>query len=304
MKKLLALSEKITLSFSIISILAFIYNFILYFRIEIRTINLGLLNTLISKTEIYAGISIILIIIFHFSAILTIILKLKAVVRESIFLSFIFFISIISLIMVFGDFALITDIIKEYNAGLPGIESEFTVLYFSQFLHLVFYCLIMIFLILNNRVKKRTNRSVSEMPLKDEAIFINAQYIGIFTGVLGLAILASLSIFSPLWAIKKGIVTVCAVLIIPYAAIAIYWLVIKIRERVTEWYDEKQFQDVTKAGLISFLSSIVILAIFFVIQNTLSNFPLLNVIWFPLYFFIALLIFSGAILYFSKKAAS
>ncbi len=101
---------------------------------------------------------------------------------------------------------------------------------------------------------------------------------------------------------KKGIVTVCAVLIVPYAAIVIYWLVIKIRERVTEWYDEKQFQDVTKAGLVSFLSSIAILAIFFVIQNTFSKFPLLSVIWFPLYFFIALLVFSGTILYFSKKA--
>jgi hypothetical protein len=92
------------------------------------------------------------------------------------------------------------------------------------------------------------------------------------------------------------------VLVIPYAAIVIYWLVIKVRERVTEWYDEKQFQDVAKAGLVSFLSSIAILAIFFVIQNTLRKFPLLGVIWFPLYFFIALLIFSGAILYFSKKA--
>ena len=303
MKKLLVLSEKITLSFSIISILGFIYNFILYIRIEIRTTNLGLINTLISKTEIYAGISVILIIIFHFSAILTIILKLKAVVRESIFLSFMFFISIISLIMVFGDFALITDIIKEYRAGLPGIESEFAVLYFSQFLHLLFYCLIIIFIILNNRVKKLPGRSDAEVPLKDEAIFINAQYIGIFTGVLGLAILASLSIFSPLWAIKKGIVVVCAVLVVPYAAIVIYWLIIKIRERVTEWYDEKQFQDVTKAGLVSFLSSIAILAIFFVFQNT-CKFPLLSVIWFPLYFFIALLIFSRTILYFSKKAIS
>jgi hypothetical protein len=302
MKKLLVLSEKITLSFSIISILAFLYNFILYVRIEIITINLGLINTLISKTEIYVGISVILIIIFHLSAILIIILKLKAVDRESIFLSFIFFLSIISLIMVFGDFALITDIVREYNAGLSGIESEFAVLYCSQFLHLLFYCLIMVFIILNNRVKKHTGQSDAEVPLKDEAIFINVQYIGIFTSILGLAILASLSIFSPLWAIKKGIVIVCAVLVIPYAAIVVYWLVIKIRERVTEWYDEKQFQDVTKAGLVSFLSSIAILAIFFVIQNTMSKFPLLNVIWFPLYFFIALLIFSGTILYFSKKA--
>ncbi len=300
MKKLLGLSEKVTLSFSIISIIGFIYNFILYVRIDIMTINSGLINTLTGKAEIYAGISIIFIIIFHLFAILTIILKLKIIDRENIFLSFMFFISIISLIMIFGDFALISDIVKEYNAGLSGIESEFVILFFSQSLHLLFYCLIIISAVLSSKAKK-LDRSDDELPLKDEAIFINAQYIGIFTSVLGLAILVSLSVFSPLWAIKKGIVTVCAVLIIPYVAIVIYWLIIKIRERVTEWYDEKQFQDVTKAGFVSFLSSIAILAIFFVIQN-ISKFLILNVIWFPLYFFIALLIFCGTILYFNKKA--
>ena len=301
MKKLLGLSEKVTLSFSIISIIGFIYNFILYVRIDIRTINSGLINTLTGNSETYAGISIILIIIFHLFAILTIILRLKVIDRENIFLSFMFFISIISLIMIFGDFALISDIVKEYNAGLSGIESEFVILFFSQSLHLLFYFLIIFSVILSNKAKRLPDRYDSEIPLKDEAIFINAQYIGIFTSVLGLAILVSLSIFSPLWAIKKGIVTVCAVLIIPYVAIVIYWLVIKVRERVTEWYDEKQFQDVTKAGFVSFLSSIAMLAIFFVIQN-ISKFLILNVIWFPLYFFIALLIFCGTILYFNKKA--
>jgi len=123
----------------------------------------------------------------------------------------------------------------------------------------------------------------------------------IFTGLLGLAILIALSIFSPLWAIKKGIVAVCAVLVIPYASIVAYWLIMKIREKVTEWYDEKQFQNVTKAGLISFMSSIVILAILFVLQNILTKFPLLDLIWFPLYFFIALLIFSGMIIYMNKR---
>ena len=304
MKKLADLSEKITLSVLILSIPGFIYNLILFIRIEIKIVGFESINALIGKTETYTGIFFILIVFFHLAAIFTIILKLKTAGRESIFLAFVFFISTISLLMVFGDFALITDIVKEYNAGLPGIESEFAILYLSQFLHLLFYCMIIIFTIFNNRVKKLFGQNKTEIPVKDEAIFINAQYIGIFTGILGLVILASLSLFSPLWAIKKGIVTLCATLVIPYSTIVIYWLVIKIRERVTEWYDEKQFQDVTKAGLVSFMSSIAILAIFFVIQNTLYKFPLISVIWFPIYFFIALLIFSGTILYLSKKAIS
>ena len=162
----------------------------------------------------------------------------------------------------------------------------------------------LIFLTLDKKEYRFYHISEKEVPLKDEAIFTDAQYIGIFTGILGLFILASLSVSSPLWAIKKGIVIVCIMIVIPYITIVVYWLLIKIRERITEWYDEKQFQDVTKSGFVSFLSSIAILAIFFVIQNTVKKFELLNVIWFPLYFFISLLIFSGVILYLSKKPAS
>ena len=143
------------------------------------------LNALISKTETYAGISFILIVFFHLAAIFTIILKLKTAARESIFLAFTFFISIISLLMVFGDFALIGDIVKEYYAGLPGIESEFVILYLSQLLHLLFYCLFIIFTVLNNRAKKLPGQYSAEAPVRDEAIFINAQYIGIFTSVHG-----------------------------------------------------------------------------------------------------------------------
>ncbi|MCL5772732.1 MAG: hypothetical protein M1479_10775, partial [Actinobacteria bacterium] len=84
-------------------------------------------------------------------------------------------------------------------------------------------------------------------------------------------------------------------------AIVVYWLILKIRERITEWYDEKQFEDVTKASFISFLVSIVILAVFFLIQNLVKGFDLMHVIWFPLYFFVALLVFSATILYLNKK---
>jgi len=304
MKKLLTLSENTTLGFSIISILGFIYNLVFYIKLQIRTLNLGPISQFIDQHGMYVAILMIFMLVFHISAILTIILKLKIHKRDSIILSFTFFISIISLIMLFGDYALINDITKEYIAGLIGIESEFVILYFSQFAHILFYCMTLIFLTLDKKEYRFYHISEKEVPLKDEAIFTDAQYIGIFTSILGLFILASLSVSSPLWAIKKGIVIVCVMIVIPYITIVIYWLLIKIRERITEWYDEKQFQDVTKSGFVSFLSSIAILAIFFVIQNTVKKFELLNVIWFPLYFFISLLIFSGVILYLSKKSAS
>jgi hypothetical protein len=92
------------------------------------------------------------------------------------------------------------------------------------------------------------------------------------------------------------------VLLLPYAMIVAYWILLKIREKITEWYDEKQFQDVTKASFISLIVSMFILAVFFLIQNLYTRFALMNVIWFPLYFFITMLVFSSIVLYLNKKA--
>jgi hypothetical protein len=157
-------------------------------------------------------------------------------------------------------------------------------------------------LISDTAKKTLEDSKAKNLALKDEAIFLDVQYVGIFTSIMGLSILAALSIFTPLWAIKKGIITLCVVLLLPYAMIVAYWILIKIREKITEWYDEKQFQDVTKASFISLIASMLILAAFFIIQNLYTRFALMNIIWFPLYFFITLLVFSSIVLYLNKKA--
>jgi len=295
------LIQKITFFLFFISISVFVYNLFFYSILNKNIINNMNISYVNNISGIIAAISLIILFIFNIFAILAIVFELKIFPMESIFRSFLFFLSIISFIMIFGDFALLNDITKEYFAGLSlqGIISEFVILYLSQILHLTLFIFFILFLI--SKKKSNLKFNPKEIPIKDEAIFIDAQYIGIFTGILGLLILISLSLSTPLWAIKKGIITVCILLVLPYAVIVIYWLIIKIREKITEWYDEKQFQDVTKAGLISFLSSVFTLMIIFLIQNLYSKFSIINIIWFPLYFFLMLLIFSGAILHFNKK---
>ena len=299
--KAIKINRKITLALLIISFIGFIFNCVFYILLH-KSIAAGMdIWVLTENMSIYAGAGLVFLFLFHISAIITVVLELKVFIAESALRSFIFFLSIVSLIMIFGDFALLGDIIKEYNAGLlEGIYPEFLILYFSQALHLIFYMFAIILLAITGI--KPLSMKDSGQALKDEAIFIDVQYVGIFTSVMGLLILAVLSIFTPLWAIRKGIVILCIMLVFPYAMIVIYWIVMKIRERISEWYDEKQFHDVTKASFITLLSSMVILASFFLIQNLCAVFEIMNVIWFPLYFFAALLIFSSIILHLNKKA--
>lgn len=300
MNQAIRINKKISLILLIISFTGFVSNCIFYIMMHLRIAGNLEIETFTKSIEIFAALAIVLVLFFHLSALLAVILEIRVYLTDSILRSFIFFLAVISTVMLFGDYALIGDITKEYKAGLiEGIFSEFIILYFSQVLHLLFYIFAVILLVITGI--KRTEAVQTREALKDEAIFIDVQYIGIFTSILGLAILIAMSLFTPMWAIKKGIIILCICLVLPYALIVIYWLVLKIRERITEWYDEKQFQDVTRASFISFLSSIVILAAFFLIQNLVEDFKLMNVIWFPLYFFSALLIFSTTVLYLNKK---
>jgi len=298
--KFTVINRKINIVLLIISFAGFAFTCTIYAMLH-RLIAAGAdISAFTGKISVYLGISIIFIFLFHISSIAVIVLELKAYNSDSLLRSFIFFLSVISTIMLFGDFALISDITKEYAAGLlEGIYSEFLVLYTSQLLHLAFYIFVII-LIAATGVKGIYGKKPLNV-IKDEAIFIDVQYIGIMTSVCGIAILTALSLFTPLWAIKKGIIILCIVLVLPYAAVVVYWLIIKIRERVTEWYDEKQFQDVTKAAFISLLSSVIILAAIFVIQNLCDGFAIINVVWFPYYFFLVLLLFSSIVLYLNKR---
>lgn len=300
MGKLINISENTTFVLCLTSFCGLVFNLVFYKILRNKIINYEDIMVISDKIGIFVAIIFIIFFFFHISAILSLILQLKFFKRESLLRSFSFFVSIISTLMIFGDFALLSDITKEYIHGLEeGIAGEFLVLYLSQGLHLLFIILVILLVILT---KKEIHKKVAEeIVLKDESIFINANYIGVLCSISGLGILALSSIFLPLWAISKGIIIITLMVVLPYIIIIIYWLITKVREKIGEWYDEKQYQDITKASLSTLIVSVVLLAVIFAFQYWFNEFNLLNVIWFPLYLFVTILLFSSITLYFSKK---
>ena len=59
--------------------------------------------------------------------------------------------------------------------------------------------------------------------------------------------------------------------------------------------------DITKASLFTLALSVVLLAVIFAVQYWAAGFELLDVIWFPVYLFVTILLFSSAIIFLSKK---
>ena len=155
--------------------------------------------------------------------------------------------------------------------------------------------------------RKLAGKKGEEIVLKDDSIFINAQYIGILSGISGLVLITIFSTFFlrfydlPVWAIKSGILMSSLIAVIPYILIVFYWLIIKLREKTREWYDEKQYQDITRSSLVALMMSVIFLLIVFIMQYIFVDFELLNFIWFPFYFFFILLLFSSTTLFFNKS---
>lgn len=304
MKRLLKISNNTTLILCSISIAGLIFTNTFFLMLRKMIIEMGDVESFINKFSIPVTAVYIIFGIFHISAVLTLILQLNFFKRDNFLRAFLFFTGTTSVLMLFGDFALLSDISKEYVFGLPG---EFNILFFSQALHFIFYILMIVLL-------ASTGKSVigdgREIVLKDDSIFINAQYIGILSGASGLVLVSIFSLMYstlyplPLWAAKAGIIITSLMAIIPYILIVFYWLIIKLRERISEWYDEKQYQDITKASLVTLIASIIIMTVIFLIQYFVSSFDFITITWFPFYIFLVLLLFSGSTLYFSKKTAS
>ncbi len=299
MKKIMRLSNNVSLVLCATSIGGLIFTNIFFLALRSVIINKGEVENFINNFSIPVALVYILFGLFHLSAIFTLILQLYFFKRDNFLRSFLFFTGITSLLMLFGDFALSSDISKEYIFGLPD---EFNILFFSQALHFIFYILMLMLLIFT-----RQKTIQKEDVIKDESIFINTQYIGILSGISGLVLVTVFSLFYstfyPLqtWALKAGVIIISIIAVIPYSLIVFYWLVIKTREKISEWYDEKQYQDLIKSSLISLIVSILFLLIIFILQYAFKNFELLDLIWFPLYFFFVLLLFSATTLFFIKK---
>ena len=301
MKRLMRVSNNTALVLCLVSIAGLIFTNTFYILLRDMITSMGDVESFMSRFSIPVAAVYIVFGFFHLAAILTLVLELKFFKRDNFLRAFLFFNGTVSLLMLFGDFALMSDISKEYVFGLPG---EFNILFFSQVLHLIFYIL-MIVLLTSSR--KSAGKKGEEIVLKDDSIFINTQYIGILSGISGLALVTIFSTLYvgvydlPVWAIKAGIVMSSLMAVIPYVLIAIYWLILKLREKTGEWYDEKQYQDITRSSLVALLMSILFLLIVFIIQYIFGDFELLNFIWFPLYFFFILLLFSSTTLFFNKR---
>lgn len=247
----------------------------------------------------YGGI-IIAILGIHLFSIATVILINKLLKKVTFTSGIIFFLLVISSIFILADVRLLQDIGHEYEAGMDT-RGEWLFLYITHTLHgLTMVCTALLFVFKMKQLKTTEN---PEIQIKEEIIFVSAQHIGILCGAFGIAaIVVSLLIPVPLDMLRQIVIPFGIIGILPYGLIAGIWLYQIRKEKLGNWYDEKQFLDVSKSGLAAFVSCI--LCMFLLYASSLVSVQLsqyITVLWFPATLFVSLLIFSTNLLILSKR---
>jgi len=125
----------------------------------------------------------------------------------------------------------------------------------------------------------------------NERLFIITHVIGVICGLIGLVVTFIWPQVIIEWHLWEIIIT-------PFALMEIYWLLIMRIRKTAAVLDEKQDYNMTKAGAITMAFLIPAMVIMFMLYyDKIYDGP----IWFPYYFFVILLFFSGTTLFLFKK---
>jgi hypothetical protein len=81
-------------------------------------------------------------------------------------------------------------------------------------------------------------------------------------------------------------------ILIPYGMIVSYWLTLRLKDRIGEWYDEKQWHDITRAGFITLLLLVPTLLLYFVAFSLIGEHFPTRILWFPFTLYVTLFLFS------------
>lgn len=237
---------------------------------------------------IVAAINIIVIAFYQLISVIALLAHLIVHRKTSGLVVAAIAIGIISGLMVLGDITLLSDIGNEYEAGMQT-RGEWMILFASYGLHLLSLGMGVVALVGN----LKGDSQPTEQPIKDEVLFLSLHTTGVICGILGLVGVIA-GVFSSLepWMLQMVVGITSLLIIAPYLVILAIWLFRRFWGMPSPDLDEKQFQDLARAGLTTLLITLPVMAIYYRVQITQEG-GIFGVLWFPLLLFMIMSIFSS-----------
>ncbi|MBN1537353.1 MAG: hypothetical protein JW908_11520 [Anaerolineales bacterium] len=240
---------------------------------------------------------LILVAIGHLLNLSNILIQFRKLKEENFIRSIAFALGIFSLFLLAVDVVMLKDIGNEYM--LHNAAEEWKILFANHGIHVVYSLISTVHcLIANKRIM-----AMNSIPnaLVDESTFLTVHQVGIFSSICGfLSILSLIGLGVAKTYLTGLLFTVGIVLSLPYGMAVLYWLYLKRKEKPADWYDEKQFLDISRGALVTLIISVMMtIGLFLLFFLNLIDFNL--ILLFPIYLFVMEFWFSGSALYFSKR---
>ena len=297
MDRLIKNMRIISLSLGLLSAFGLIYNLCLFSYLRPRVINFEALGSQVEILGVFAGVCLIIIAVFHLCAVGTLLLQITTLKQTGLLKILSVVLGIISGLLILSDLAMLQDIGRQYEMGWDT-AGEWTILSINHGIHLLLT--ILAFPALAGKSKESGDSE--ETALKETVLFTTTHTTGLLCGAIGLiAILLALLIPLPTIVIEAIVMPIGLLILLPYLIILVIWLLMKRKEAFKEWFDEKQFQDVTKASLWSLIITIPCMITIGIVQRANAPGNVYYSVWLPIYIFLCMLTFSATILYLSRK---
>ncbi len=286
-----------SLSFGFLSAAALIFNIVIFLPLYSRTTQFIELSPGLESLGIVAGYNILIFAIFQFGSVITLLLHLIFRKMTSFLKIAAITLGIISGLMILMDLAILSDIGKEYLLGWQT-RGEWIILFISYGLHTITLILTLICLI--NNLKE--DQKPAEHVTKDEVLFLSLHSTGVICGWLGLiGVFAALFSNLSAWMMEQIVCMLGLMILSPYLVILTVWIFRRRLANLSPGLDEKQFQDLSRAGLQTLLFSIPVMIGYFGLQISSIARDAWPLLWLPLTLFLILILFSSFTLNYHKR---
>lgn len=290
MKSKIKLNTVILFICSIIAFASLIY--ILYHVNTNLVVAINVFHTKFESIHYLTGFSHGFVLLFHIYAIYYIFLHFRQFSALKWFRILLLILGVISLFSMGVEKVMIDEIAREYRHGF-GIN-ELYILNLAYIINMIF-CIFLFVLLL--RSFKLINLEIADTAPVDENLFIIGHSLGIISGITGIwftlhmiKFLGSQIMMDRFWVF----IPFYLLFLVPYSLAILYWLSVKRKQQINEWYDEKQVQDMLKSSLVTLVLSMPGLALLLLFRVPHGIF------WLIYYLFMVLLLFSASTLYFFK----
>ncbi len=257
--------------------------------VDLLLLSTDLEKVLFGTWGLPVGIGYLVMLLFHAAAFVLVLLAFSRLEGHTALKVGSLAALVVSLFMIAVQKVMYDEVGRQIKAGFDRV-GEIGFVYAGLFVNAACCLVVMVLAIVALRKPSADAAMDRGAPL-----FTVAQYMGLASGLLGIFLTLSLALTRRSVGRVWFFVPFYLLFLVPYGLTASTWVAERKKDPIGDWYDEKQWRDLTLAALATLVLSVPALAVLLLVPHVAG------VYWFLYYLFVVLFLFSGSALFFNSR---